>query len=173
MIETIYGVAYISDSTQELKVGDRVVVIDEKDNMFEQYATVSALDKFYVTIQFAGGAEYQYNAAALRKLPDTISSEKDSDNMKAFKAILNEMAETYKVKDATYGNAYQDGFNRFGAVQLVSRMYEKYCRIENLLVRNADNKVPDESVIDTITDLGVQAICLRMLLQKNDFENVG
>ncbi len=47
----------------------------------------------------------------------------------------------------------------------MSRMYEKYCRIENILVHNADNKVPDESVLDTLTDLSVQCICLRMLLE--------
>lgn len=89
----------------------------------------------------------------------------ESEWINRFKKIVNEIVETYKAKNADYGNAYADGFSRFGAVQLVSRIYEKYCRIENLLVRKADSKVIDESACDTLTDIATQCIILRMLLE--------
>ncbi|MBD5381989.1 hypothetical protein [Clavibacter sp.] len=175
MSEFDYGVSYIASAPEELKVGDRVEVVYDKD------IDPSIIGKQGRVILKGVGCEsvkvrlddtnYILLSKYLRKLPDPMTFEEDSDNVKAFMSILNEMEGTYKAKNKTYGDAYQDGFNRFGAVQLVSRMYEKYCRIENLLVRNADNKVPDESIIDTLTDLAVQAICLRMLLQKNDFKN--
>lgn len=183
-----YEVSFIASALEELKVGDRVEVVDADSHRYKYIGRKGFIvenpnpSNGYVRVSLVpdGNAiesSIDFEPSWLRKLLDTDFSIdakyfEDSDNVKAFKAILNEMAETYKAKDATYGNAYQDGFNRFGAVQLVSRMYEKYCRIENLLVRTADNKVPDESVLDTLTDLSVQCICLRMLLQKNDFENV-
>lgn len=89
-----------------------------------------------------------------------------------FCKITEEMARTYEAKNADYGDCYTDGFNRFGPIQLVSRIYEKFCRVEHLLCHNSDAKVMDESVIDTLTDLANQAIILRMLIEYNDLENV-
>lgn len=74
-----YRVSYIATAPEELKVGDRVVIIDENDNMFEQSAVVVNLDRFYATIKFADGTEYQYNPVALRKLLNTISFEEESN----------------------------------------------------------------------------------------------
>lgn len=170
-----YGVSYIASAPEELKVGDRVLIAHiECVNIRNEgkIGTITLINQDGTFKVGFGGYSDDYPREYLVKYPFPIYKEEDSDNVKAFKTILNEMAETYARKNECYGNAYQDGFNRFGAVQLVSRMYEKYCRIENLLVRNADNKVPDESIIDTITDLGVQCVVLRMLLQKNDYENV-
>lgn len=178
MSELDYGVSYIASAPEELKVGDRVVIETNVEAVgknaigFIRCLNAEGKTALVSIIQGVSQVAATVPTKHIRKLHDTNSFEEDSDNVKAFNAILNEMAETYKAKNETYGDCYQDGFNRFGAVQLVSRMYEKYCRIENLLVRNADNKVPDESVIDTITDLGVQCIVLRMLLQRNDFESV-
>lgn len=173
MSEVDYGISYIASAPEELKVGDRVEVIDKEQQKFRHIGRVYRLKVPLAHVRFENDInKYVYLISALRKLPDPIAFEEESDNVIVFNAILCEMGETYKAKNETYGDSYRDGFNRFGAVQLVSRMYEKYCRIENLLVHNADNKVPDESVIDTLTDLGVQCVALRMLLQKNDFKNV-
>ena len=167
---TQYGVSYIASAPEELKVGDNVVIahVDCVNVRHEgKKGTITLINPNNTFKVGFGGYSDDYPREYLIKLPDPITFEEESDNVKAFYAILCEMGETYKAKNETYGDAYQEGFNRFGAVQLVSRMYEKYCRIENLLVHNADNKVPDESVADTLTDLAVQAMCLRMLLQKS------
>lgn len=170
--EQEHKVAYIASAPEELKVGDRVEVVDAdthrlcyigfKGHIVENPNPTNGCFRVRVG---DGTYSVDFKPEWLRKISET-------DNVTEFNRILQEMADTYKAKDSTYGNAYEDGYRRFGAVQLVSRMYEKYCRIENLLIHNADNKVPDESVLDTLTDLSVQAICLRMLLAKNDFENV-
>lgn len=170
MSEAAYKVSYIAASPYELKVGDRVMVIDEKDNMFEHCGVVAALDRFYATIRFGDSVELQYNPVALRKLNNTTSDDNESDNVKAFRAIVHEMSETYKAKDADYGSAYDDGYRLFGHTQLLSRIYEKFSRVKHLLDGNKPKVA--ENVYDTLTDMAVQCICLRMLLQKNDFENV-
>lgn len=94
-----------------------------------------------------------------------------SNYSRHFRQITDEMVRTYEAKNADYGDCYADGFKRFGAVQLVSRMYEKFCRVEHLLCHKSNAKVKDESVIDTLTDLANQAIILRMIIENNDFEN--
>lgn len=88
-----------------------------------------------------------------------------------FSEITDEMRLTYLVKNKVYGDSYVDGFRRFGPVQLVSRMYEKLCRIVNILCNGAEEEVDNEVVADTLTDLANQAIILRMLIEDNDFEN--
>lgn len=168
---TPYGVSYIASAPEELKVGDRVVVIDEHDDMAQHTGVVSSFDKYYAFIDFVDGSEpTAYNPAALRKLPDPIIFEEDSDNVKAFNAILKEMAETYRAKDADYGSAYDEGYRLFGHTQLLSRIYEKFSRVKHLLDGNKPKVA--ENIYDTLTDMSIQCIALRMLLQKNDFENV-
>lgn len=175
--QTPYGVSYIASAPEELKVGDRVKPINiyDGDPMPEPYRSgafkVKVINNglIYATSEY-GEWSIQRPACDLRKLPDTISFEDDSDNVKAFKAILNEMAETYKAKDADYGSAYDDGYRIFGHTQLLSRIYEKFSRVKHLLDGNKPNVT--ENICDTLTDMGIQCIALRMLLQKNDFENV-
>lgn len=111
----------------------------------------------------------KYESVYIVSSPETSkagdNTEVDGTCVERFKKITDEMVETYKAKNATYGNAYLDGFRRFGAVQLVSRIYEKYCRIENLLIHNADNEAPDENVVDTLTDMANQCVILRTLIE--------
>lgn len=96
-----------------------------------------------------------------------LPSESESQ-LEKFVEITEEMAATYEQKNEDYGDAYSDGFKRFGATQLVSRIYEKYCRVEHLLCHNAENKVKDEYVKDTLTDMATQCIILRMLLESEE-----
>lgn len=103
--------------------------------------------------------------------PVSVVFENDSP-VEKFRKMCEEIVQTYETKNATYGDAYSDGFKRFGATQLVSRIYEKYCRVENLLCHKAENKVPDETVKDTLTDMAVQCLVLRMLIEDNDMEQV-
>lgn len=180
-----YGVSYVASAPEELKVGDRVKFKSEEEikkllepsfwwgiSIFaDKEATIVGVDNcgtFRIDIDPSlGGIRREF---ILRKLPDTISFEEDSDNVKVFKAILNEMAETYKAKDADYGSAYDDGYRLFGYTQLLSRIYEKFSRAKHLLDGNKPNVA--ENICDTLTDMSIQCIALRMLLQKNDFENV-
>lgn len=115
----------------------------------------------------------------LRKEPiSKIVFKKGEDyNVRAFRYIADEMVDTYKKKNADYGNAYEAGFAKFGSTQLLSRIYEKFERLYSLLYLNKDAQVSDESVCDTLTDMAIQCIVLRMLLkgenvQPVDFENV-
>ena len=84
-----------------------------------------------------------------------------------FSAIVGEMAETFAAKNADYGDAYQKGYELFGPTQLMSRIYEKFCRVHHIMIERADRKV-DENVTDTLTDMAVQCIILRMMIENEE-----
>lgn len=88
-----------------------------------------------------------------------------------FRDIVDEMAKTYEEKNHDYGDAYAEGYKLFGHTQLLSRIYEKFCRVYNLL-NHTERKVLDESVLDTLTDMANQCVILRIMIENNDFENV-
>ena len=97
-------------------------------------------------------------------------------NVLMFRKIINQMFETYKRKNADYGDAYSRGFELFGYNQLLSRIYEKFCRVHHLLTQGGVAQV-NESVEDTLADMANQCVCLLILLREQscpdvDFENV-
>lgn len=119
-----------------------------------------------------------YGVSYIADKPENIKF-KDIEpyNVLAFRKIVDDMADTYKKKNADYSNAYEAGFAKFGPTQLLSRIYEKFERLYNILYLNKDAQAHGESVCDTLTDMAVQCIVLRMLLKSEnvepvDFENV-
>lgn len=120
-------------------------------------------------------ASYEVSYVADRP---TISFDENADKSRLiaksvfrFRDILDEMAKTYEKKNHDYGDAYAEGYKLFGHTQLLSRRYEKFCRVYNLL-NHTERKVLDESVLDTLTDMANQCVILRMMIENNDFENV-
>lgn len=85
-----------------------------------------------------------------------------------FREIAEEMARTYEAKNADYGDAYAEGYRLFGYMQLLSRIYEKFCRVRHIL--DGGVMKVDEAVADTLTDMANQCIILRMLIEKNNYE---
>lgn len=85
-----------------------------------------------------------------------------------FKAIAQEMADTYEAKNADYGDSFSKSIEKHGPVAGIVRMSDKFNRLENLLLNQGTAKVNDESVIDTLTDLANYAIMLRI-----EIENYG
>lgn len=85
-----------------------------------------------------------------------------------FEAITEEMKRIHALKNADYGNAFENGIHRLGYVYALSRLYDKYCRIENLLAGNKAPCVKDESVADTLTDLANYCIMLRMYIESDN-----
>ena len=185
---TNYGVSYIADVPEDFKKGDSVEIIKAPLYLREiigSKGVISDCDDGYATVKLSGEkgfTEVTLPTYSFRKLPDAIHFDDAQDDSKCinpssvpsendspverFNKMAADMVSTYAKKNADYGDAYADGYKRFGAMQLVSRIYEKYCRVENLLVRNVDKKVTEETVADTLTDMAVQCLVLRMLIEK-------
>lgn len=66
--------------------------------------------------------------------------------------IFREMLETYKAKNADYGDSFSKSYQEFGLTAPVVRMSDKLERLKAL--SKADARVKDESIRDTLIDLG-------------------
>lgn len=89
----------------------------------------------------------------------------DMDKISKFKAITQQMADTYEAKNTDYGDSFGKSIEKYGPVAGIVRMSDKFNRLENLLLNQGTAKVNDESVIDTLTDLANYAIMLRIELE--------
>lgn len=88
--------------------------------------------------------------------------------------LAEECVKTARAKNTDYANA-SDAFANFRACEMygvsapqgiIVRMSDKMTRAANLLTRRAE--VKDESVKDTLSDLAVYALILRILLESSE-----
>lgn len=92
----------------------------------------------------------------------------DERHIKLLKLYAKEMIETYARKNHDYGNSYERGFKKFGPVQLLSRIDEKNDRLFQLLCKKEEPQVEDETIVDTLTDMAIQCLVLRSLLEQKN-----
>lgn len=108
-----------------------------------------------------------------------VASAPDADkpwNVQMFRTIANQMCDTYERKNADYGDSFSKSVEKYGFISALTRISDKFNRIENLIL-GAESKVPDESLEDTLLDLGCYAIMTAIAIRNSkirpvDFENV-
>lgn len=80
--------------------------------------------------------------------------------------ISKNRIDTYVRKNNDYGNSVEKGFEEFGDLSLLVRITDKVERLKSLLKGN-QQMVNDESIDDTILDLGCYADIWAMLRHKH------
>lgn len=81
---------------------------------------------------------------------------KENDKFELFKSICEDMLETYKAKNADYGDSFKKLFEKYGMTYPIIHMQEKIARIEALQKKN--NDVKGETYLDSLKDLANYAI---------------
>lgn len=86
--------------------------------------------------------------------------------------LLNEMHELYVTKNADYGSSASNLYNEFGITSYLIRLSDKLNRLKGI-TKNGTRQVQDESVVDTLMDLGNYAILaiLDITREKGDQTN--
>lgn len=87
-------------------------------------------------------------------------------NAELHSAILNELHDTYKRKNADYGNSFEEQFNEYGLLSSFIRLDDKMRRLKQLTNNTA--QVKDESIRDTLMDLANYSIMTVMSLDKEN-----
>lgn len=77
--------------------------------------------------------------------------------------IFKESLDTYKAKNADYGDSFSKSYQEFGLTAPIVRMSDKMERLKSL--SKADARVKDESIKDTLTDLGTYAFMTALELE--------
>lgn len=81
-----------------------------------------------------------------------------------FEQITSEMRELYKRKNHDYGNSFGRSFQKYGLISAITRMSDKWERIDSLCQKQAEIK--DESIRDTLIDLANYCVMTIVELDK-------
>ena len=101
----------------------------------------------------------------IRTIGTVRTSEPREDNRRAdLELIAKSIAKLVAVKDKNYNGAYDIAVDRFGDSYFVSKLFEKYSRLEHMVLNNVKDS---ESIEDTLKDIiGYSLLTLRRLGDK-------
>ena len=80
-----------------------------------------------------------------------------------FEMVIAEMLNTYKKKNADYGNSFSETIQEFGFIPAVARINDKLKRVKNM-VKGNDMNITDESMRDNLMDIAVYSVLTIMEL---------
>lgn len=100
----------------------------------------------------------------------TISFVEDT-KVARFREIVDKMAETYAKKNSDYGNSFNISVRKYGNIAALTRMSDKFNRIENLIL-NGNQQVKDESLLDSLKDLGCYCVMTIMAIEENNAKKI-
>lgn len=92
--------------------------------------------------------------------------EQSNEDCKAFKAITDEMFDTFKAKNHDYGSSFSKLFKECGMTYAYGHMAEKLERVKSLMKDEA--KVKGEGMKDSLKDLANYAILTIMELERKE-----
>ena len=85
-------------------------------------------------------------------------------------SLAKQMADTYRKKNADYGDSFSVSLDRYGALAAHVRMSDKINRLQSLVVRKQTAQVKDESIADTFLDLACYAVMRLVYIEMKSFE---
>ena len=95
-----------------------------------------------------------------------IKPKENMDNLIDHAGICAELTNTYRKKNADYGDSFSRAVEKYGLVSALTRISDKFNRLESLILHK-EQEVKDESVQDTLLDLANYCIMTVMEIRKN------
>lgn len=78
--------------------------------------------------------------------------EKDNKFLECYQETLNEMAETFYLKNERYGDSFTQTMDDYGMVTSIIRVTDKFNRMKTLY-QNRELDEDDEPIVDTMLDM--------------------
>ena len=94
-----------------------------------------------------------------------IKPKENMDNLVDHAGICAELTNTYRKKNADYGNSFSRAVEKYGLVSALTRISDKFNRLESLILHK-EQEVKDESVQDILLDLANYCIMTVMEIRK-------
>lgn len=86
------------------------------------------------------------------------------DNVQCFRRIVAGLADLYARKNKNYGDSFGRSVEKYGLISALTRISDKFNRLENLILAQERAQVSDESLDDTLKDLA--AYCIMTLVAR-------
>lgn len=99
------------------------------------------------------------------------------NEVKKHQELCEHLTETYKNKNADYGNSFSEMFAELGIITAITRIGDKYNRLKNLTTKSPqDIQIKNETIRDTLLDMANYCILTIMELdriedKKNTFQS--
>lgn len=74
------------------------------------------------------------------------------------KEAHDELLSIFEKKNADYGNSFEESLEKHGIIAAIVRMEDKMGRLNSLTKKGAEQKISDESLVDTLKDLSNYAL---------------
>ena len=91
-----------------------------------------------------------------------------SSNVVIFRKLAAALASQYQRKNEAYGDSFGKSVKKYGVISALTRMSDKWNRLESLLIDGNKNEVSDESVDDTLLDLATYCIMTVLATRTSD-----
>ena len=103
------------------------------------------------------------NKTGFPRLDNELQPSEASSKVDKHKQLTTHLSDTYRRKNKDYGDAFGKTHEKYGALSGLTRMSDKFYRIEELIL-SGEQLVDDESVLDTLMDLANYSLMLYMEL---------
>lgn len=92
------------------------------------------------------------------------------DKVTRMQQLASQIAETYRRKNADYGDSFGISVRKYGIIAALTRMSDKWNRLENLILHREKQTtlVADESVLDTLLDLATYCMMTVMEIEEGN-----
>ena len=80
------------------------------------------------------------------------------DNVVRFSRIARELSNLYERKNTDYGDSFGRSVEKYGLISALTRISDKFNRLESLILNGEHTEVNDESLDDTLKDLAAYCI---------------
>ena len=91
-----------------------------------------------------------------------------SSNVVIFRKLATALASQYQRKNEAYGDSFGKSVKKYGVISALTRMSDKWNRLESLLIDGNKNEVSDESVDDTLLDLATYCVMTVLATRTSD-----
>lgn len=81
------------------------------------------------------------------------------------KRAHDELLSIFEKKNADYGNSFEESLEKHGIIAAIVRMEDKIGRLNSLTKKGTEQKVSDESLVDTLKDLSNYALMTAVWLE--------
>lgn len=83
--------------------------------------------------------------------------------------LCNEIHKIYKSKNEKYGDSFNDTIKKYGMISALTRMSDKFSRIENNVINNIND---NEKLEDNLLDLANYCLMAVLSLDKDNYYSV-
>ncbi len=87
-------------------------------------------------------------------------------NVEKHRVLLEEIAEVYKDKNHKYGDSFANTVRKYGFISSLTRMGDKFARIENIILGKAEED-EEERLVDSLKDLANYCLMTVMVLEED------